>query len=266
MEEKKEYKSSESSKIQHLKSDLSEGVEIGKTKFGQGFALFILGFFRDALKFLDEEIDNNPSNKTFIFFKGVLLEEMGLYPQAEAMYNQLKDTKRHGLWCFLGDIFLLFPKIFYPKYKRIKECTDLDIERASDLMKISDKYLVPYVDPERAITYYDRATKNDSDGISLSITWNNMGIAYEHIKRIDEAKRCYRNIPSKKLSLILFLPIIVPLLPILILSAYDPMFSVFLLIYPLLFGLGWLTGSKLFREWLLSGKMLVKVLFKTLFL
>ncbi len=100
------------------------------------------------------------------FMKAVILEETGRAVDAERHYE--KAGNRYTLWSRLA-------------------------------MQLQD------IDPDRAIMYYERATKMDPQN---NLLWFNLGALYEKKGRTDDARGCYRNLsPLKDVLSKIFIPL-----------------------------------------------------------
>ena len=103
-----------------------------------------------AEKAVDELLAAHPDFERGQFLKAVILEETGRAGQAEEHYA--KSGNRFTLWFRL----------------------------ASQLEEI---------DPQRAVAYYERTAKHDSQNNQL---WFNLGNLYEKMGRKEEARTCFR--------------------------------------------------------------------------
>jgi len=60
-------------------------------------------------------------------------------------------------------------------------------------------------DPQRALKYYERVTKMDPQN---NLLWFNLGSLYETMGRIDDARRCFRNLsPAKEVMSRILIPL-----------------------------------------------------------
>ncbi len=61
------------------------------------------------------------------------------------------------------------------------------------------------IDPQRALLYYERVSKMDPQN---NMIWFNLGNLYEQMGRLDEARRCFRNLsPAKEVLSRIFIPL-----------------------------------------------------------
>jgi tetratricopeptide (TPR) repeat protein len=119
-----------------------------------------------AEKAVDELIASNPEFHRGQFLKAVILEETGRASEAERHYD--KAGNRFTLWCRL----------------------------AAQLRT---------VDPERAITYYERVSKMDPQN---NMIWFDLGNLYETRGMRDQARSCFRNLqPVKEVLSRIFIPL-----------------------------------------------------------
>ena len=122
--------------------------------------------YSDAQKAIDELLSSHPDFHRAQFLKAVILEETGRSDEAEKHYA--KAGNKFTLWVRLA-------------------------------MQLQD------ADPERAITYYERASKMDPQN---NLIWFNMGNLYEKMRRIDEARICFRNLsPVREIASRIFIPL-----------------------------------------------------------
>lgn len=106
--------------------------------------------YRAAEKSIDELLSVNPDFQRGQFLKAVILEETGKTGKAEEHYARCGN--RYTLWFRL----------------------------ASQLES---------VDPQRALRYYDRVSKHDTQNNML---WFNLGSLYETMGRPEDAGKCFR--------------------------------------------------------------------------
>ncbi len=121
---------------------------IGKL-FDKAIAHYEKKEYREAEKAVDELIGLHPDFQRGQFLKAVILEETGREGKAEQHYA--KSGNRFTLWFRL----------------------------ASQLETL---------DPDRAVTYYERVGKNDTQNNMLLFT---LGSLYEKLGRKDDAGRCF---------------------------------------------------------------------------
>ncbi len=119
-----------------------------------------------AEKVVDELLASHPDFHRAQFLKAVILEETGRTDEAEKHYD--KAGNKFTLWLRLA-------------------------------LQLHD------VDPERAITYYERVSKMDPQN---NMVWFNLGDLYEKMQRFDEARQCFRNLsPVKEIASRIFIPL-----------------------------------------------------------
>jgi tetratricopeptide (TPR) repeat protein len=119
-----------------------------------------------AEKAVDELLASHPDFHRAQFLKAVILEESGRADEAEKHYD--KAGNKFTLWLRLA-------------------------------LQLHD------VDPERAITYYERVSKMDPQN---NMIWFNLGNLYEKMHRFDEARLCFRNLsPVKEIASRIFIPL-----------------------------------------------------------
>ncbi len=119
-----------------------------------------------AEKAVDELLASHPDFHRAQFLKAVILEETGRSDEAEKHYA--KAGNKFTLWIRLA-------------------------------LTLHD------VDPERAITYYERVSKMDPQN---NLVWFNLGNLYEKMHRFDEARLCFRNLsPVKEMASRIFIPL-----------------------------------------------------------
>ncbi|HTP05354.1 MAG TPA: tetratricopeptide repeat protein [Nitrospirota bacterium] len=119
-----------------------------------------------AQKAVDELLASHPDFHRAQFLKAVILEETGRSDEAEKHYA--KAGNKFTLWIRLA-------------------------------LQLHD------VDPERAITYYERVSKMDPQN---NLVWFNLGNLYEKMHRIEEARLCFRNLsPVKEIASRIFIPL-----------------------------------------------------------
>jgi tetratricopeptide (TPR) repeat protein len=119
-----------------------------------------------AEKAVDELLASHPDFHRAQFLKAVILEETGRSDEAEKHYA--KAGNKFTLWIRLA-------------------------------LTLHD------VDPERAITYYERVSKMDPQN---NLVWFNLGNLYEKMHRFDEARLCFRNLsPVKEIASRIFIPL-----------------------------------------------------------
>ena len=119
-----------------------------------------------AEKAVDELLASHPDFHRAQFLKAVILEETGRADEAEKHYA--KAGNKFTLWLRLA-------------------------------MQLQD------VDPERAITYYERVSKMDPQ---YNLVWFNLGNLYEKMHRFDEARLCFRNLsPVKEVASRIVIPL-----------------------------------------------------------
>jgi tetratricopeptide (TPR) repeat protein len=119
-----------------------------------------------AEKAVDELLASHPDFHRAQFLKAVILEETGRSDEAEKHYA--KAGNKFTLWIRLA-------------------------------LQLHD------VDPERAITYYERVSKMDPQN---NLVWFNLGNLYEKMHRFDEARLCFRNLsPVKEIASRIFIPL-----------------------------------------------------------
>jgi tetratricopeptide (TPR) repeat protein len=119
-----------------------------------------------AEKAVDELLASHPDFHRAQFLKAVILEETGRANEAEKHYD--KAGNKLTLWLRIA-------------------------------LQLHD------VDPERAITYYERVSKMDPQN---NMVWFNLGNLYEKMHRFDEARLCFRNLsPVKEIASRIFIPL-----------------------------------------------------------
>ncbi|MGE5750555.1 MAG: tetratricopeptide repeat protein [Nitrospirota bacterium] len=119
-----------------------------------------------AEKAVDELLASHPDFHRAQFLKAVILEETGRADEAEKHYA--KAGNKFTLWLRLA-------------------------------LQLHD------VDPERAITYYDRVSKMDPQN---NLVWFKLGNLYEKMRRFDEARLCFRNLsPVKEIASRIVIPL-----------------------------------------------------------
>ncbi len=119
-----------------------------------------------AEKAVDELLVSHPDFHRAQFLKAVILEETGRADKSEKHYA--KAGNKFTLWLRLA-------------------------------LQLQD------VDPERAITYYERVSKMDPQN---NLVWFNLGNLYEKMHRFDEARLCFRNLsPVKEIASRIFIPL-----------------------------------------------------------
>jgi tetratricopeptide (TPR) repeat protein len=119
-----------------------------------------------AEKAADQLLATHPEFPRAQFLKAVILEETGRAADAESYYQ--KSGNRYTLWLRL----------------------------AAQLEA---------VDPERAITYYERVGKSDP---ANNILWFNLGTLYEKAGRTDKARECFRQLsPGREILSRVFIPL-----------------------------------------------------------
>lgn len=122
--------------------------------------------YEAAERGVDLLLGSHPDFHRGQFMKAVILEETGRAVDAERHYE--KAGNRYTLWSRLA-------------------------------MQLQD------IDPDRAIMYYERATKMDPQN---NLLWFNLGALYEKKGRTDDAKACYRNLsPLKEVLSKIFIPL-----------------------------------------------------------
>jgi tetratricopeptide (TPR) repeat protein len=119
-----------------------------------------------AEKLADELLAAHPDFHRAQFLKAVILEETGRGDEAEKHYT--KAGNKFTLWFRLA-------------------------------LQLHD------VDPQRALTYYERVSKMDPQN---NLVWFNLGNLYEKMGRLDEARACFRNLsPIKEVASRIFIPL-----------------------------------------------------------
>lgn len=108
--------------------------------------------YDNAEKLADELLAANPNFYRALFIKAVILEETGRASAAEPYY--VKSGNRYTLWGRLA-------------------------------VQLHD------IDPERALTYYERVSAMDPKN---NLVWFNMGNLYEKMGKLDKAGACFRNL------------------------------------------------------------------------
>ena len=108
--------------------------------------------YDNAEKAADALLAAHPDFHRAQFLKAVILEETGRADEAETHYA--KAGNKFTLWVRLA-------------------------------LQLHD------VDPERALTYYERVSKIDPQN---NLVWFNLGSLYEKMGRIDKARACFRNL------------------------------------------------------------------------
>ena len=122
--------------------------------------------YEAAEKAVDALLASHPDFHRGQFMKAVILEETGRAADAEEHY--VKAGNRYTLWSRLA-------------------------------MQLQD------IDPDRAITYYERTAKADPQN---SVLWFNLGELYERKGRSGDARECYRNLsPVKEVLSKIFIPL-----------------------------------------------------------
>ena len=122
--------------------------------------------YEAAEKAVDALLASHPDFHRGQFMKAVILEETGRAADAEEHY--VKAGNRYTLWSRLA-------------------------------MQLQD------IDPDRAITYYERTAKADPQN---SVLWFNLGELYERKGRPGDARECYRNLsPVKEVLSKIFIPL-----------------------------------------------------------
>jgi tetratricopeptide (TPR) repeat protein len=122
--------------------------------------------YDSAGKAADELLAAYPDFHRAQFLKAVILEETGRANEAEKYYS--KAGNKFTLWARLA-------------------------------LQLHD------VDPQRALTYYDRVSNIDPQN---NLIWFNLGNLYEKMGRIDEARACFRNLsPMKEILSRIFIPL-----------------------------------------------------------
>jgi len=122
--------------------------------------------YDSAEKTVDELLASHPDFHRAQFLKAVILEETGRAGEAEKHYA--KAGNKFTLWIRLA-------------------------------LQLHD------VDPERAITYYERSSKMDPQN---NLILFNMGNLFEKMRRFDEARMCFRNLaPVKEIASRIFIPL-----------------------------------------------------------
>jgi tetratricopeptide (TPR) repeat protein len=112
--------------------------------------------YAEAEKGVDSLLASHPDFHRGQFMKAVILEETGRSADAEKYY--IKSGNRYTLWGRLA-------------------------------MQLQD------IDPDRAVTYYERVVKMDPQNNQL---WFNLGALYEKMGRNDDARECFRNLSPVK--------------------------------------------------------------------
>lgn len=119
-----------------------------------------------AEKSVDELLASHPDFHRGQFLKAVVLEETGRASEAEKHYE--KAGNRFTLWSRLA-------------------------------MQLHD------IDPQRALTYYERVTKMDPQN---NLLWFNLGNLYEKMGRTEDARSCFRNLsPLREVLSRIFIPL-----------------------------------------------------------
>jgi tetratricopeptide (TPR) repeat protein len=119
-----------------------------------------------AEKSVDELLASHPDFHRGQFLKAVVLEETGRASEAEKHYE--KAGNRFTLWSRLA-------------------------------MQLHD------IDPQRALTYYERVTKMDPQN---NLLWFNLGNLYEKMDRTEDARSCFRNLsPLREVLSRIFIPL-----------------------------------------------------------
>ncbi len=119
-----------------------------------------------AEKATDELLASHPDFPRAQFLKAVILEETGRASDAEKYYE--KSGNRYTLWLRL----------------------------AAQLQEI---------DPERALTYYERVSKMDPEN---NLIWFNLGNLHEKAGRLEDARVCFRNLsPGREVLSRIFIPL-----------------------------------------------------------
>ncbi|HXY55363.1 MAG TPA: tetratricopeptide repeat protein [Nitrospirota bacterium] len=119
-----------------------------------------------AEKAADALLATHPDLHRAQFLKAVILEETGRADEAEMHYA--KAGNKFTLWVRLA-------------------------------LQLHD------VDPERALTYYDRVSRIDPQN---NLVWFNLGSLYEKMGRIDKARACFRNLsPAREILSRIFIPL-----------------------------------------------------------
>jgi tetratricopeptide (TPR) repeat protein len=115
---------------------------------------------------VDELLASHPDFHRAQFLKAVILEETGRSDEAEKHYS--KAGNKFTLWIRLA-------------------------------LQLHD------VDPERAMTYYERVSKTDPQN---NLVWFYLGNLYEKMQRFDEARQCFKNLsPVKEIASRIFIPL-----------------------------------------------------------
>jgi tetratricopeptide (TPR) repeat protein len=122
--------------------------------------------YDSAEKAADKLLASHPDFHRAQFLKAVILEETGRAEEAEKHYA--KSGNKFTLWLRLA-------------------------------LQLHD------VDPERAITFYERVRKMDPQN---NLIWFNLGNLYEKMRRFDEARLCFKNLsPVKEIASRIFIPL-----------------------------------------------------------
>jgi tetratricopeptide (TPR) repeat protein len=122
--------------------------------------------YDSAEKAADALLAAHPDFHRAQFLKAVILEETGRADKAEKHYA--KAGNKFTLWLRLA-------------------------------LQLHD------VDPQRALTYYERVSKMDPQN---NLIWFNLGNLYEKMGRIDKARACFRNLsPVKEILSKIFIPL-----------------------------------------------------------
>lgn len=146
--------------------------------------------YLEAIKFYDNAIKMDKTNKEALLGKGLVLRELGKYDDALSCFNEYIKIDNEDL---IGLVEKAYTYICLGQYNEATQCFDLclKIDKKSPIAFNGKGLILDLMDAYHpAILFYNKAIGGRKDA-DTGYIWANKGHAWQSLEKDDEALMCY---------------------------------------------------------------------------
>ncbi len=155
---------------------------------GKGIALYYLGKYQEAISCYDKAIELDPKNTEVYYNKALALDKLGKYQEAISCYDKAIELDPKNTEVYSGKGFTLSD---LGKYQEAISCFDkaIELDPKNTRAYFSKGYALFHLGQyQEAIKYYDKAIALDPNDAA---TYYNKGIALYNLKKYQESISCF---------------------------------------------------------------------------